>query len=122
MLAHLTSQQAYTTADAFKDFIPNLVTYFQILGQVLSGRSSQAAKSAATEMGGIVTKLNQAQANAAAYYTAWETEWDGANNLRTYSPKLHGYVGLCLYLAACSKGLPPSPPPQGALAAVLNTQ
>jgi hypothetical protein len=122
MLANLTTRPGYATAQVFKDFIPNLATYFQILRQVLSGGSrSQAAKSAATDLVGIVTALNQAQANAGLYYTAVEAAWNAANNLRTYSPKLHGYVGLCLYLAACSQG-PPQPQPQGALAAVLNTQ
>jgi hypothetical protein len=104
MLAHLTAVPGYATAQVFKDFIPNLATYFRILQQVLSVRS-QTAQSAATDLVGIVTALNQAQANAAAYYTAVETAWNAANNLRTYSPKLHGHVGLCLYLAACSKGL-----------------
>ena len=122
MLANLTTRPGYATADVFKDFIPNLVTYFQILGQVLSGGSrSQAAQKAAADLVEIVKALNKNQQQPT--YADLETAWKGAKDLLAYSPKLHRYVGLCLYLAARSVGLqPPAQPKPEDLAAVVNTQ
>jgi hypothetical protein len=124
MLGHLTSVGGYVPTAVFKDFISNLVTYLRILKEVLGQRSPEA-RQASADIPGIVSELNQPHPNAAAYYTALQTEWNNANHLRTYSGTLHEYIGLCLYLATCTKGFlaqPPAAPPLPAaqLFAVLN--
>ena len=124
MVGHLRFLQNYTPADVFKDYIPNLTTYLQILVRVL-GQRSLDAQQAAGELPGIIAALspNPQPATATAYYTSLETAWNGANHLRNYDDRLHGYIGLCLYLATCTKGqvgqLFLLPPPDGALKTAL---
>ena len=119
MLAHLTAVPGYTPADVFQNFIPNLEAYLLILGRILSPRSQQAQR-AAIDLAQIVTALKQPQ--SATYYTDVETAWSQAAQLQAYDAGLHGYVGICLYLAAVTNGQAPLQPPPGPLAAVLNTQ
>jgi hypothetical protein len=124
LVGHLRFLQNYTPADVFKDFIPNLTTYLQILVRVL-GQRSPDAQQAAGQLPAIIAALsaNPQPATVTAYYTALETAWNGANHLRNYDDRLHGYLGLCLYLATCTKGqvgqLFLLPPPDGPLKTVL---
>jgi hypothetical protein len=123
MLGHLTAVAGYAPAVVFKDFIPNLVTYLRILKEVLNQRSAEA-RQASQDIPGVVGALNQQYPDAASFYAALETEWNKMNGLRTYSGTLHAYVGLCLYLATCTKGqagqLFVQPPAGQALTTALN--